>query len=237
MKTDTDEISVVIVDDHALIHKAIKDMLANRDDMLVVGEGWRGEDVFRLMDKHHPDVLILDLRMPQYKDISRSERFNVIRSLARLNEEYPETAVIILSQYVNYAFAQAAINHGVRSYLLKDDQLSLNILEAIDTVLIGRTLFSREINDLLFSVTPEDMNGAALSDRQLEIVRALVRSPEKSSQQLAADLHIAESTFKGHLNKIFAILDVPNRSTLVIRSLQARLVPFHLDDRGRIVLD
>jgi len=187
--------------------------------------------------EYQPDVLILDLRMPQYEDSSRDERFNVVPSLVRLNEEYPETAVIILSQYVNQTFAQAAVEHGVRSYLLKDDQLSLNIPEAIDAVLAGRTLFSREINDFLFGEIPHGLNGAQLNERQLEIVRALVRSPEKSNQQLAAELHIAESTLKGHLNNIFSTLNIPNRSTLVIRSLQARLVPFHLDNQGRIVLD
>lgn len=232
-----DKIRVVIADDHALIHKAVKDVLANRDDIVIVGEGWYGEQVFQLAAEHQPDVLILDLRMPQYGDNSRDERFNVVSSLVRLNEEYPETAVIILSQYANQTFAQAAVEYGVRSYLLKDDQLSLNIPEAIDAVLAGRTLFSREINDLLFGEMRQGLNGAQLSERQLEIVRAVVRSPEKSNQQLAAELHIAESTFKGHLNKIFTILGVPNRSTLVIHSLQARLVPFHLDNQGRIVLD
>jgi DNA-binding NarL/FixJ family response regulator len=237
MKMNEDKVSVVIVDDHALIHKAVTDMLANREDMVVVGEGWCGEHVFQLVEEHHPDVLILDLRMPQYRGGFREERFNVVPSLAKLNKEYPDTAVIILSQHVNYTFAQAAVEHGVRSYLLKGDQLSLNIPEAIDAVLAGRTLFSREINDFLFGNMPDGINGHQLNGRQLEIVQALVRSPEKSNQQLAEELHIAESTLKGHLNKIFSVLDVPNRSTLVIRSLQARLVPFHVDDRGGIVLE
>lgn len=237
MKMNGDKISVVIADDHALIHKAVKDMLTNRDDIVVVGEGWCGEQVFQLVAEHQPDVLILDLRMPQYKDSFREERFNVIPSLARLNEEYSHTAVIILSQHANYAFAQAAVKHGVRSYLLKDDQLSLHISEAIDAVLAGRTLFSRGITDFLFGELSKELNNAQLNERQLEIVRTLVHSPEKSNQQLANELHIAESTFKGHLNRIFTILGIPNRSTLVIRSLQARLVPFHLDSQGRIVLD
>lgn len=237
MEMNGDKITVVIVDDHALIHTAVKDVLTRRDDMVVVSEGWCGEHVFQLVAEHSPDVLILDLRMPQYEDASRTERFSVVPSLARLNKEYPATAVIILSQHVNHAFAQAAVTHGVRSYLLKDDQLSLSIPEAIDAVLAGRTLFSREITDLLFGNMPEGMNGVQLNERQLEIIRTFVRSPEKSNQQLAKELHIAESTFKWHMKKIFTALDIPNRSTLIMRSLQARLVPFHVDDSGRIVLE
>mgnify|MGYP002713015007 CR=1 FL=1 len=231
-----DKIRIVIVDDHALIHTAVKDVLTCRDDLIVVGEGWCGEHVFELVAEHRPDVLILDLRMPQYKDASRTERFSVVASLTQLNEEYPETAVIILSQHVNHAFAQAAVTHGVRSYLLKDDKLSLSIPEAIDSVLAGQTLFSREITNLLFGNVPESMN-VSLKERQLEIIRTFVRSPEKSNQQLAAELHIAESTFKWHMQRIFTALEIPNRSTLIMRSLQARLVPFHVDDNGRIVLE
>ena len=230
METDKEKIKIVIVDDHALIHMALKNVLISRDDMVVVGEGWCGADVFQLVAEHQPDILLLDLRMPQYADEFRDERFNVIPALEKLNLEYPQTAVIILSQHVNHAFAQAAVDHGVHSY-------SLNIPEAIDTVLAGRTLFSREINDLLFRHSP---NGAAkfkLKKRQLEIVQALVRSPEKSSAELANELHIAESTLKGHFRNIFALMGVPNRSTLVIRSLQAGIVPFHTDDSGRIILD
>ena len=237
MALNGNKITIVIVDDHALIHKAVKDILLNRDDMVVVGEGWCGEHVFQLVEKYHPTVLILDLRMPEYKDDTQDARFNVVNSLARLHEEYPETAVIILSQHVNHTFAQAAVDHGVRSYLLKDDSLSLNIPEAIHAVITGRTLFSREINDLLFGEAPNGMNDVKLKKRQLEIIRALARSPEKSNMQLAEGLHIAESTFKGHLTNIFTELGVPNRSTLLIRSLQLGLVPFHTDDKGHICLD
>jgi len=236
-KTDKEKIEIVIVDDHALIHMALKNVLISRDDMVVVGEGWCGEDVFQLVAEHHPDILLLDLRMPQYADELRDERFNVIPALEKLNIDYPQTAVIILSQHVNHAFAQAAVAHGVHSYLLKDDQLSLNIPGAIDTVLAGRTLFSREINDLLFGNSSNGTTKFKLKKRQLEIVQALVRSPEKSNAELANELHIAESTLKGHFSNIFAVMGVPNRSTLVIRSLQAGLVPFHTDDSGRIILN
>ena len=125
----------------------------------------------------------------------------------------------------------------LHSYLLKDDELSLNIPEAIDTVLAGRTLFSREINELLFNNPSNGEMPFKLKKRQLEIVQALVRSPEKSNAELAAYLHIAESTLKGHFSNIFASMGVPNRSALVVRSLQAGIVPSHTDDSGRIILN
>ena len=237
METDKEKIKIVIVDDHALIHTALKNVLTDREDMVIVGEGWYGEDVFQLVEELHPDILLLDLRMPQYADESRDERFNVIPALEKLNTDYPQTAVIILSQHVNHAFAQAAVEHGVHSYLLKDDELSLNIPEAIDTVLAGRTLFSREINELLFNNPSNGEMPFKLKKRQLEIVQALVRSPEKSNAELAAYLHIAVSTLKGHLSNIFALMGVPNRSALVVRSLQAGIVPSHTDDSGRIILN
>ncbi len=230
-------IPVVVVDDHALIREGVAGMIAKRTDVVVVGEGDCGDDVFDLAEKHHPKVLILDLRMPQHQDRARTERFDILSALARLQKEYPETAVIILSQHVSYTFVQAAIEHGVRSYLLKDDDLSLNIIEAIDAVLAGNTFFSREVNNVFYNGTPQTGSGIKLNKRQLEIVNWLVRNPEKQIAELAADLCIAPSTMKGHLNKIFAIFDVPNRPALVIRALQMGIVPFHVDSQGRVVFD
>ena len=231
-------IKIVVVDDHALVRGGILRAISKRQDLMVVGEGSCGDDVFALVKQHSPDVLILDLRMPQYNNRVDSPRFDVINALRLLRQNHPNTQVIIVSQYINQSFVQAAVQYGVRSYLLKGDNLSLNMIEAIDVVLSGRTFFSHQVNDVLVSALPTDNNGGThLTKRQIEIINLLVRYPEMQNIEVAAELSIAPSTLKGHLNKMFVMFDVPNRRALVVRALELGLVDLYVDDRGRVVMD
>lgn len=124
----------------------------------------------------------------------------------------------------------------MRGYLLKDDTLSLDIIEAIDAVLEGVPFFSHDIIDFLYDIQ-QNNGGIKLTDRQMEIIRELVRNPEKPIVELAADFHIAPSTMKGHFTNLFTVLDAPNRPALMFRVRQLGLVPFHVDNRGRIEFD
>jgi DNA-binding NarL/FixJ family response regulator len=236
MNTEENIITVVVVDDHALIREGVIGMISRRKDIVVVGKGSCGEDMFDLVAQHRPHVLILDLRMPHYRDKARSEKFEILKALSWLKAECPETAVIILSQHANQTFVQAALEHGVRGYLLKDDMLSLDIIEAIDAVLEGVPFFSQDIIAFLYDIQRNN-GGKKLTDRQMEIIRELVRNPEKPIVELAADFHIAPSTMKGHFTNLFTLLDAPNRPALMFRVLQLGLVPFHVDNRGRIEFD
>lgn len=231
-------IKIVVVDDHALVREGILRAISKRQDLMVVGEGSCGDDVLTLVEQHRPDVLILDLRMPQYDGQDESPRFDVINALQVLQRDHPNTQVIIVSQYINHIFVQAAIQYGVRSYMLKGDNLSLNMTEAIDAVLSGKTFFSHQVNDVLFATFPTNNNdGMNLNKRQIEIINLLVRYPEMQTIELAAELNIAPSTMKGHLKKLFATFDVPNRRALVMRALELGLVDLYVDHRGRVVMD
>ncbi len=231
-------IKVVAIDDHPLIRSAIRNILSSREDIQLVAEGEAGEDVFVMVEQYCPDVLILDLHMPQYANNKNGKNFAVIDALGRLNKEFPDTAVIILSQYATLSFINAAIGNNVRSYLLKDDDLSLNLLVAIEAVVGGGgTLFSQQINSILFKQIQMGTQPQQLTDRQIEIVQALARWPTKSYAGLAAQLGITESTLKTHLNRIFKALDVPSATACVIKSMQLGFIPFHLNALGRVEFD
>jgi DNA-binding NarL/FixJ family response regulator len=229
-------IKIVVVDDHALVRGGILRAISKRQDLMVVGEGCCGDDVFALVKQHSPDVLILDLRMPQYNNQDDSPRFDVLNALRLLQQNHPNTQVIIVSQYINQIFVQAAVQYGVRSYLLKGDNLSLNMIEAIDVVLSGETFFSHQVNDALVAALPADNNdGARLTKRQIEIINLLVRCPEMQNIEVAAELNIAPSTLKGYFKNLFTMFDVPNRRALVMRALELGLVDLYVGDRGRVM--
>lgn len=227
-------ITVISIDDHPLIREAIRGLLAARSDMELVGEGWAGEHLFPLMEQYRPDVLILDLRMPHYADNGSEERFAPLPALAQLQEAYPQTAVIIFSQYGHHSLIQSAVDNGVRGYLLKDDNLSLNLASAIEAVHNGGLYFSQAISQQLFQAGERQKAGERLSPRQLEAILAIAKAPDASYAQIADSLHITESTLKGHLNKAYKALDVTNITACIIRCVEYGLISFSFDEKGRI---
>ncbi len=227
-------ITVVAVDDHPLIREAIHSLLASRNDMQLVGEGWVGEHVFQLVEKHRPDVLILDVGMPDSETSQADERFSALPTVEKLNSAYPDTAVIFLTQYAYQSLSQGAMALGVRGYLLKSDNLSLKLPGAIEAVHRGGAYFSKEVSQLLFQSSKGLNSKPVLSNRQKEIVLAIAQNPDASYQQIANELSITESTVKGHLNKVFKALEVANITACILACMQQRLIPFTIDELGCI---
>lgn len=226
------KLTVVIVDDHPLIHEAVRSLLAEQEQIQLVGEGYSGDDLFPLLDECQPNVLILDLGMPQ-RSSDPSVRFAYTSALPRLNEEYPGTAVIILSQYLHRTVVKEAVEHGVKGYLLKTDNLSLNLTEAITAVSRNGVFFSHEFSKELFGSEPVRSEKNVLTSRQREVILAIAKDPEASYAQLADRLSISESTFKGHLRKVYAELEVGNSTSLVIRCLELGLIPYTIPENGK----
>lgn len=227
-------ITVVSIDDHPLIRTAIRSLLESQENIQFVAEGSAGEHVLSLVAKHQPDALILDLAMPQLENNPSGERFPVLQTVTQLSQEFPETAVIFLTQHASHSMSQQAIGLGVRGYLLKSDDLSMNLPGAIEAVHRGGVYFSKEISQMLFQPIQPSATEAILTERQKEIILAIAQSPDATYRQLAAELSISESTFKGHLNVAFKALDVANITACIITCMQRGLIPFVIDELGRI---
>lgn len=206
--------------------------MADRQDMELVAEGYVGDHLFPLVDEYQPNVLILDLMMPQHENgHPDNPRFSPLPALARLVEEYADIAVIILSQFLHQGIAQGAIQHGVRGYLLKSDNLSLNLPTAIEEVNRGGVFFSLEFSQELFKpkvTPPEDL----LTDRQRESILAIAKNPDLSYDQNADKLGISTRTLKGHLNNAYRALEVTNLTACIIRCMQLGLIPFSHNGTG-----
>ncbi|MCA9941952.1 MAG: response regulator transcription factor [Ardenticatenaceae bacterium] len=227
-------ITVVSIDDHPLIHAAIRSLFEDQENIRLVAEGLAGEHVLPLVEKHQPDVLILDLDMPQIENMPSGGKFPVLQTVAQLSQDFPETAVIFLTQHATHSMSQQAIRLGVRGYLLKSDDLSMNLPGAIEAVHRGGVYFSKEISQMLFQPIQPLATEPILTERQKEIILAIAQSPDATYRQLAAELSISESTFKGHLNNAFKALDVTNITACIITCMQRRLISFSIDELGRI---
>jgi DNA-binding NarL/FixJ family response regulator len=209
-----DKITVVSVDDHGLISQAIRSLLAPHEEIEVVAQGSVGADVFTLVQQHRPNVLILDLSMPQSHD-SPSERFRALPAIARLRKTHPDTAIIILSQHFVPVIIEGAIELGVQGYLLKGDNLSLDLPTAVMAVSRGGVSFSETVHRKLFS-KPETPPNIGLTPRHLEVLTAIAARPDLSYAEQAGQLGITESTLKNHLTRAFKALDVPNITAAII---------------------
>jgi DNA-binding NarL/FixJ family response regulator len=145
-------IRVMAVDDHLLIREGIRYLLAAHDDVVLVAQASAGEEILPLVQTHRPQVLLLDLGLPtRAGDVlsTPASRFPVIPTLYQLQRQYPDTRVIVLSQYDGGPLAKAAMQAGVQGYLLKDDALTAHLVEAIRTVHGGDAYFSERIRHLL----------------------------------------------------------------------------------------
>ncbi|MCB0019084.1 MAG: response regulator transcription factor [Anaerolineales bacterium] len=218
-------ITVVVVDDHHLIRQGVRNLLVPRDDMELVGEGATGDDVLALMEQHTPDVLLIDLSMPQSGAGGSTEKqFKALPTIARLSKSYPDTAIIVLTQHFVPVIIRGAIDLGVKGYLLKSDDLSLNLPSAVATVSKGGVYFSETIGEELFGKSKAD-RAVDLTARQIEILTTIARLPDDSYASQAASLGITESTLKNHLTKAFKALGVKNITAAIIRCMQLGIIP------------
>jgi DNA-binding NarL/FixJ family response regulator len=225
-----DAITVVAVDDHPLIHEAIRSLLDRHEEIELVASGTAGEHVLSLVRQYRPDVLLLDLSMPQHVGPEETPRFSAPATLSQLQALYPETAVIILSQYLRPTLVKEIMQHNVRGYILKSDNFSLSIPRAILSVKKGEVYFSPQFNQTLPSRVKRYED--PLTPRQKEIILAIARSPGMPYAELASMLFISESTFKGHLTHAFKALEVNNITACIMHCISQELIPYEITSQG-----
>jgi DNA-binding NarL/FixJ family response regulator len=223
------EIKVVIVDDHALIREAVRTLLSERKHISLVGEGSAGEDVLALVEEHEPDVLLLDISMPQKAHDPESGSFAVLPALRALQNDYKETKVIILSQHLQPALIQSIMRSRINGYLLKSDDLTLKLAEAVEKVSRGGAYFSHAVSQ---AVAEMSANEIVLTDRQKDILLAIAQNPETPYSKLAEELFISERTLKWHLGKAYRKLGVNNIRAAILACIERDLIPFVEDIQG-----
>jgi DNA-binding NarL/FixJ family response regulator len=215
-------IQVVIVDDHPLIRAAAQALLAGRENIQLVAEGCYGDDALLLVNQYRPDVLLLDISMPQ--SAAKPEvQFAILPAVDQLHDQFPQTKIIILSQYLQPALSHALAANKISGYLLKSDNLTLRLAETIEVVHSGGVYSSQEANQIL--AKPITINREALSGMQVKILTGLVEDPTISYHALANELGISINTFKWHMKNAFQILGVRSRSAAIALCIQNNLMP------------
>lgn len=217
-------ITIVAVDDHFLIREGIKSLINNEIGMELVGEGSCGSDVLPLIIEHHPNILILDINMPHTNNPLVEDKFNFIPTLQAIQQRFPQMGVIILSQIISHVLIEGMISLGVKAYLLKQDELAKNLMQAVRAVNQGGLFFSDTIAKKMLDSTRTNSHKGILTRRQKEFIVAISQDPDSSYGQHAKNFNITEQSLKNQLHMAFRKLEVKNVTSAIIKSIKLGII-------------
>jgi DNA-binding NarL/FixJ family response regulator len=208
-------IRVLVVDDHPVVRSGLTGMLSVTEDISVVGEAGDGAEAVALVESTRPDVVLMDLRMPRMDGVTATE---VIVS------GYPTTRVLVLTTYDTDTDILHAVEAGAAGYLLKDTPHA-ELLNGIRAAARGETVLAPPVAARLMSRlrTPAAPAAASPSPRELEVLAAVARG--LSNAEIGRELFIGEATVKTHLQRLFAKLDVDDRTRAVTVAIERGLLP------------
>ena len=199
---------ILIADDHMLMRMGIAALFADTTDMEIVGEAKNGRVAVELAEKLKPDVIIMDLMMPE---LSGSDATKLI------HDAWPEIKIVILTTFGTSTDLAKAVANGAVGVLLKD-KVEMDLVGTIRLIVDG----NRIIPSKLLEQIERDNALAALSDRQLEILSSVARG--QSNADIAKQFGLSEITIKKHLSSIFERLGVANRAEAVALALRKQLL-------------
>ncbi len=217
-------IRVMLVDDQALFREGLRTLLSIRPDLEVVGEAENGREAIDLAAKLHPDVILMDLRMPV---------LNGVAATRQLQQEQPNSKVIVLTTFDDDEYIFDGLRAGAVGYLLKDVS-SDKLVEAIRAAGRGESFlepsiaakvvaeFTRLSGGNRPSSPSEQPLVDPLSERELEILGVLATGA--SNREIAQQLYITEGTVKNHITNILGKLGVRDRTQAVLKARELGLV-------------
>ena len=207
---------IVLADDHPLLRKAIRDLLEKEPHFSIIGEAGDGEEAVRLAVELKPDVVIMDISMPN---------LDGLQATRQIKAHYPDIAVLVLTIHTDDESILEILKAGAAGYLLKS-AFGDEVAHAVRAVATGDMVLSAPIGLRLlkqaarFPTRPVLLEaGENLSIRELEVLKLTARG--LSNKDVASALNIKQRTVKGHLADIFSKLRVASRTEAVISGLQA----------------
>jgi len=211
-------IRILIADDHLIIRQGLRLILETEPGFELAGEASDGAEALELCRKLKPDVVLMDLRMPNMDGLT---------AIQKLHAEMPGIAVVILTTFNEDDLMLRGLQAGARGYLLKDTDRS-TLFDTIRAAARGETLLKPEIMARLLSLTSPSSTGGtgteplSLTERETQVLEAVARG--ERSKEIAAHLGISERTVKAHLASIYSKLGVDSRAAAIAIAAQRGLL-------------
>jgi DNA-binding NarL/FixJ family response regulator len=206
----TGPVRVLLVDDHPVVRAGLSGMLALASDIVVVGQASNGAEGLQLATELHPDVVLMDLRMPV---------MDGVRATASLRAMEPAPYILVLTTYDTDGDIVRAVEAGASGYLLKDAPAEV-LAAAIHEVARGGSPLSSGVAARL--MVHARAPAEKLTTRELAVLQCVARGA--SNREIARDLQISEATVKTHLVHVFSKLEVGDRTGAVMRAIERGLL-------------
>ena len=204
-----DKITVLLVDDHALVRRGFRRMLDDDDVLEVIGEASNGAEAVQLAEKLKPNVIVMDCQLPE---------MNGLEATRRILGTLPHTAILMLSMHSEDTLVRQALEAGARGYVLKN-AMDLDLARAIKEVAAGKWVLDPQV-ERVESLKGE--RGAGLTARELEILQYIVAG--KSNKEIASDLNLSVNTVSVHRANIMDRLGIHKTAELVVYAIRNGLV-------------
>ncbi|MDX6379764.1 MAG: hypothetical protein QOI57_788 [Rubrobacteraceae bacterium] len=204
-------VRILISDDHPVVRAGLRGMLSGEPDFEVVGEAENGKEAVALTGEHRPDVVLMDLRMPEMDGVT---------AIGRIRAEHPEVQILVLTTYESDADILRAIETGATGYLLKETPRE-ELFGAIRLVAEGKSPLAPGVAARLMQ-RMRDTNEEGLSTREIEVLELVARGT--SNKEIAKQLWVSETTVKSHMLHIFDKLDVTDRTAAVTAALKRGII-------------
>jgi DNA-binding NarL/FixJ family response regulator len=215
----SEKISILLVDDHKILRDGLRSLLESEDGMAVVGEADTGKQAIQLAIEYEPDVIIMDLRLPDMNGL------DAVRAIRRQNSK---SRIIVLSMYSHQEVVMQAIEAGCVGYVPKS-AAHTSLTQAIQTVMKGeRFLHSTAATALVESITTKEpliQKFNLLSNREQEVLRLTAMG--FTGHEIAEKLNVSSKTVDTYRQRIMEKLEFQHRSELVQFALQAGLLDNH----------
>jgi len=198
-------IRVLLADDHAMVRKGFRLILESQPDMEIAGEAGNGREAVELAERLHPDVVVMDVAMPE---------LNGIEATRRLASSSPHTRVLALSMHKDSVYVREILRAGARGYLLKDS-IDTDLISAVRAVARGDGYISPGVSDAVLSdyrrhvTDPLDL----LTSREREVLQMIAES--KTNKEIAVALNLSVYTVDAHRGKIMEKLNLHSTGELV----------------------
>ena len=211
-------INILICDDQLIVCEGLSKILSSDPEINVVGFAQDGAEAFDLVTQHHPDLVLMDLKMPGV---------NGIVATRKIHEQYPSIPVLVLTTYDDDEWVFDALHSGATGYLLKDTP-PRDLIDAIKGTLAGKTFLDPTIAGKVLSDyrkhpamthTPTKFQ---LNDREQELLKLLACG--LSNGEIAQQLYLSEGTVRNYTSELFKKLDVSDRTQAVVIAIRYGLV-------------
>lgn len=219
------KIRILIADDQRLMREGLRTILDDAPDMEIVGEADNGINALQLAEQQHPDVILMDIRMPVLDGIEATERI--------LKQGTAKTRILLLTTFDTPELVVEGMRAGASGYLLKDcsaEELCTAVravargqmlLQASSAVQLLATLHPRQLESARDGAPSSLAEGLGLTARELEVVQLITQG--YSNTEIAAKLIVSDATVKTHINHIFSKLGAHDRSQVIIKAHQMGL--------------